>query len=67
MPYRELLTSNSNGIHAKTGTLRNVSCYAGFIDSRDGPAPFALFINSGVPFEFRLKVANELHSVPVFA
>jgi len=63
LPYRELLASETKGIYAKTGTLRGVSCYAGFIDSRNGPAPFALFINSPVPFDFRFKVARELQQL----
>ena len=63
MPYRELLASETKGIYAKTGTLRGVSCYAGFIDSHSGPAPFALFINSPVPFDFRFKVARALQQL----
>ena len=63
MPYRELLASKTDGIYAKTGTLRGVSCYAGFINSSDGPAPFALFINSPVPFNFRQKAARELQQL----
>ncbi len=63
LPYRKLLASETKGIYAKTGTLHGVSCYAGFIDSRNGPAPFALFINSPVPFDFRFKVARELQQL----
>ena len=60
MPYRELLASETKGIHAKTGTLRGVSCYAGYIDSPQGPAPFALFINSPVPYNYRMEIAAAL-------
>ncbi len=62
-PYRTLLTSEIRGIHAKTGTLRGISCYAGYIDSPQGPAPFALFINSPVPYNYRIKIAAALQQL----
>ena len=59
-PYRKLLASKIRGIYGKTGTLNGVSCYAGFIESPAGPAPFALFINSPVPYNYRIRVARAL-------
>jgi D-alanyl-D-alanine carboxypeptidase/D-alanyl-D-alanine-endopeptidase (penicillin-binding protein 4) len=59
-PYRKLLASKIRGIYGKTGTLNGVSCYAGFIESPSGPAPFALFINSPVPYNYRMRVARAL-------
>ena len=59
-PYRKLLASKIQGIYGKTGTLNGVSCYAGFIESPSGPAPFALFINSPVPYNYRMRVARAL-------
>ena len=63
VPYRKLLPAEISGIHAKTGTLRNVSCYAGFIGSHQGPAPFVLFINSPAPHNYRLQIARELQQL----
>jgi D-alanyl-D-alanine carboxypeptidase/D-alanyl-D-alanine-endopeptidase (penicillin-binding protein 4) len=60
LPYRKLLATQIDGIYAKTGTLRGVSSYAGFIDSTDGPAPFALFIDTMVASHFRLDIARRL-------
>jgi D-alanyl-D-alanine carboxypeptidase/D-alanyl-D-alanine-endopeptidase (penicillin-binding protein 4) len=63
LPYRKLLVTQIDGIYAKTGTLRGVSNYAGFIDSTRGPVSFALFIDTVVPSHFRLDVARQLQEV----
>ena len=55
-PYRDLLPSPEQGIRAKTGTLKGVSCYAGYVADR----PFALFINQPVSYGLRLQVARAL-------
>ncbi|HEC05585.1 MAG TPA: peptidase S13 [Thiolapillus brandeum] len=55
-PYRGLLPSPETGIQAKTGTLKGISCYAGYLESR----PFALFINQPAAYGLRLRVAREL-------
>ena len=61
-PYRDLLPrqDDSPGIRAKTGTLRGVSTYAGYV-RRDGAwAPFALLINQPVEYNLRRRVASSL-------
>lgn len=59
-PYRELLPAHSDRVHAKTGTLRGVSCYAGFV-LRDGRwVPFSLMVNQPVGYGLREKVAEQL-------
>jgi len=58
-PYLDLLPEK-DGVRAKTGTLRGVSCYAGFV-RRDGEwAPFSLLINESVPYRLREQVASAL-------
>ena len=60
-PYRELLPSSSKGkVKAKTGTLKGVSCYAGFISRNGTWQPFCLFINQPVAYGFRKQVAEAL-------
>jgi D-alanyl-D-alanine carboxypeptidase/D-alanyl-D-alanine-endopeptidase (penicillin-binding protein 4) len=59
-PHRDLLPAQGPAIRAKSGTLRGVSCYAGFVE-RDGAwAPFSLLINQAVPYDLRLRVAEDL-------
>ncbi len=59
-PYRHLLPSSHPSIHAKTGTLRDVSCYAGYIESGKDWAPFALLINQPVENNLRYRLAQYL-------
>lgn len=33
-------------IHAKSGSLSNVRCYAGYVDSPEGPISFAILVNN---------------------
>jgi D-alanyl-D-alanine carboxypeptidase/D-alanyl-D-alanine-endopeptidase (penicillin-binding protein 4) len=59
-PHRELLPAQGPAIRAKSGTLRGVSCYAGFV-ARDGVwVPFSLLINQPVPYDLRLRAAEDL-------
>jgi D-alanyl-D-alanine carboxypeptidase/D-alanyl-D-alanine-endopeptidase (penicillin-binding protein 4) len=59
-PYRDLLPAQSDRVLAKSGTLRGVSCYAGFV-LRDGQwAPFALMVNQPVAYSLREEVAEQL-------
>jgi D-alanyl-D-alanine carboxypeptidase/D-alanyl-D-alanine-endopeptidase (penicillin-binding protein 4) len=51
-------------VRAKTGTLRGVSCYAGFVKRGGRWEPFSLLINQAVPYGFRLQVADGLASAP---
>lgn len=59
-PYRLLLPAAKQGVLAKTGTLKGISCYAGYVDER----PFALFINQPAPYNLRLQVVRALQQFP---
>ncbi|NEX22999.1 peptidase S13 [Thiorhodococcus mannitoliphagus] len=61
-PYRELLAAQDGDprVRAKTGTLRGVSCYAGFVKRNGRWAPFALLINQPVEYNLRRRVASSL-------
>ncbi|MCG6862777.1 MAG: D-alanyl-D-alanine carboxypeptidase [Chromatiaceae bacterium] len=63
-PYKELLPKQNAGVRAKTGTLRGVSCYAGFVNRGGRWEPFSLLINQPVSYNFRLQVANGLANAP---
>ncbi|MBK1645413.1 peptidase S13 [Thiocapsa imhoffii] len=61
-PYRDLMPEQKNdpAVRAKTGTLRGVSTYAGYV-RRDGSwAPFALLINEPIDPGLRQRVASHL-------
>ncbi|EXJ15065.1 D-alanyl-D-alanine carboxypeptidase [Imhoffiella purpurea] len=61
-PYRDLMPVQDGDpdVRAKTGTLRGVSCYAGYV-RRDGAwEPFALLINQPVDYGLRRRVASSL-------
>lgn len=61
-PYRDLMPvqDGNNAVRAKTGSLRGVSCYAGYV-RRDGNwQPFALMINQPVDYTLRMRVASAL-------
>jgi D-alanyl-D-alanine carboxypeptidase/D-alanyl-D-alanine-endopeptidase (penicillin-binding protein 4) len=61
-PYRDLMPEQdgTTAVRAKTGTLRGVSTYAGYV-RRDGSwAPFALLINQPVAPDLRLRLASSL-------
>ncbi|MEA3641000.1 MAG: D-alanyl-D-alanine carboxypeptidase [Lamprobacter sp.] len=68
-PYLELLPVQDNdpGVRAKTGTLRGVSTYAGFIRRGRDWLPFSLMINQPVAYGFRLEVASALVRSPTLA
>lgn len=61
--YRHLMPLQNKKIRAKTGTLKNVSTYAGYIKRNQEWLLFALMINQPVNYFFREKVAEELLSV----
>ena len=58
--YKHLLPAQNSHIFAKSGTLKNVSTYAGYVNRNSQWSPFALMINQRVNFTFREKVADEL-------
>jgi len=65
-PYRDLLHQQDNNprVRAKTGTLRGVSTYAGYVHRGGEWVPFCLMINQPVEYGFRLRVASALASAP---
>ena len=66
-PYMELLPEYKDRVRAKTGTLKRVSCYAGFVKRRGGWQPFSLLINQSVPHGLRKQVAEALARTPDLA
>jgi D-alanyl-D-alanine carboxypeptidase/D-alanyl-D-alanine-endopeptidase (penicillin-binding protein 4) len=63
-PYRDLLPAQNGRVRAKTGTLRGVSCYAGFVKRNGDWQPFSLLINQPVAYDLRMEVADTLARVP---
>lgn len=59
-PYLDLLPEQNVRVRAKTGTLRGVSCYAGFVKRGGRWEPFSLLINQQVPHSLRQQVADTL-------
>jgi D-alanyl-D-alanine carboxypeptidase/D-alanyl-D-alanine-endopeptidase (penicillin-binding protein 4) len=59
-PYRELMPRYKGKVRAKTGTLRGVSCYAGFVNRKGRWQPFCLLINQTVGGAFRKHVAEAM-------
>lgn len=61
-PYRDLMPvqDGNSGVRAKSGTLRGVSCYAGYVQRGGAWEPFALMINEPVDYNLRLRVASAL-------
>jgi len=61
-PYRDLMPvqDGNSAVRAKTGTLRGVSCYAGYVRRGGTWEPFALLINEPVDYNLRLRVASAL-------
>lgn len=68
-PYRHLVAVQDNDpdVRAKTGTLRGVSCYAGWVRRRGDWVPFSLLINQPVDYGLRLQVASALVRAPSLA
>ncbi len=59
-PYRNLLSQQNDKIFVKSGTLKEVSTYAGYVFRSQTWVPFALMINHPVKYNFRKKVAKKL-------
>lgn len=68
-PYRRLVPQQDNNanVRAKTGTLRGVSCYAGWVRRGNAWIPFSLLINQPTDSGLRLQVASALAGAPTLA
>ena len=62
VPYRDLMPTQDDdpGVKAKTGTLRGVSTYAGYVRRSGRWEPFALLVNQPVDYGLRLRLASAL-------
>jgi D-alanyl-D-alanine carboxypeptidase/D-alanyl-D-alanine-endopeptidase (penicillin-binding protein 4) len=62
-PYRFLLRTFKKGkVMAKTGTLKGVSCYAGFVNRNGKWQPFSVLINQSVGGYLRKNAAIQMTS-----
>ena len=61
-PYRDLLPPQDGdpAVRAKTGTLRGISSYAGYVQRGGVWEPFALLIEQPVSADLRQRVASQL-------
>ena len=59
-PYRDLLSHQNDHILAKSGTLKGISTYAGYLHKNKKWIPFAVMINQPVKYNFRKRVAETL-------
>ena len=58
--YRHVMPMQNKHILAKTGTLKHVSSYAGYLNRNQDWSMFALIINQPVSYFFRQRIAEEL-------
>ena len=63
--YRTLLPSQNTRIFAKSGTLKGISTYAGYLYRQQAWWPFALMINQKIDYKFRERLANQLLTYPM--
>jgi D-alanyl-D-alanine carboxypeptidase/D-alanyl-D-alanine-endopeptidase (penicillin-binding protein 4) len=62
VPYKALLKARDGVFHAKTGTLKGVSTYAGYMESASGELyPFAILLDRPVGFHYRFGIARRLY------
>ena len=56
-------------IHAKSGSLSNVRCYAGYVDSKDGPVRFAILVNnySARTSQMQPKIEEFMKQLSIYA
>lgn len=61
-PYKSLMPLKDSHFRAKTGTIRGVNTYIGYIDLPQGrQARFAILVNDVVPFDYKFTLAKFLH------
>lgn len=58
--HKQLMPQQTPHILAKSGTLKGVSCYAGYVFRNHEWQTFALLINQPVRYRFREQVAEDL-------
>ena len=58
--YRHIMPTQNNYIRAKSGTLKKVSTYAGYLHHGQHWSTFALMINQPIGYYFREQLAEEL-------
>ena len=59
-PYQDLLSHQNDHILAKSGTLKGISTYAGYLQKNHEWIPFVIMINQPVEYNFRKRVAKYL-------
>lgn len=59
-PYKQLLVAQDQVILAKTGTMRGVRNYAGYVQRENSWLPFALIINQEVSYQYREHFTRNL-------
>ncbi len=59
-PHQDLMPIQNNQIYAKSGTMRGVSSYAGYLLGDKQALAFAMLINQPVRYRFREQLAVEL-------
>jgi len=60
IPYRDLLSHQNDLILAKSGTLKGISTYAGYLRKNQEWMPFSIMLNQPVEYNFRKRVAEYL-------
>ena len=58
--HRDLMPQQNSQIFAKSGTLKGVSSYAGYLQIKRQTLMFAMLINQPVRYRFREQLAEEL-------
>ena len=58
--FRKLLPKQNSDIFAKSGTLKGISTYAGYLHRDQAWWPFAIMINQSVDYTFRERLAKQL-------
>ncbi|MCU7819583.1 MAG: D-alanyl-D-alanine carboxypeptidase [gamma proteobacterium symbiont of Lucinoma myriamae] len=62
-PYHRLLRNYQNRFQAKTGTLRGISSFAGYMLSPSGETyPFVIMLNNPLRTSNRKEIANRIYN-----